>query len=444
MGAPAIARVIATRVLHRVAAEAAWASPALDAEITRARADERDAALATAIAYGTLRSLGSIDHAIASQVTRKGEIEPVALAALRAAAFQLLHLRTPPHAVVSDTVSIVRAQRGEGLARFANAVLRKIARDRPDHPEPPDAIEVPEWLAREIERGLGSSERARSFLRARPLPPPIDLRVAIEKIGRAELAQTIRDVRPAASVRERSLSPRALAIARAGDPRALPGWDEGLFAVQDEGSQLVAMLLEARPGETIADACAGRGGKTTFLAERVGPRGKVAAVDLFEPKLDRIPGELARLGIPRERVETSAIDLSAGCGGLERRFDRVLLDAPCTGLGTVHRRPEILLRIGEGDPARMGELQRAIARNAARLARPGGTLVIAVCSPSRAEGPELADALEREIPALERLREPAPDVPILPDADGIYRIGPFSAPGDDGPDCYQVVRYIVR
>jgi len=251
-------------------------------------------------------------------------------------------------------------------------------------------------------------------------------------------------VRPGASVRELALSPRALAIARAGDPRALPGWDEGLFAVQDEGSQLVAMLLEPREGEAIADACAGRGGKTTFLAERVGARGKVTAIDLHEPKLDRIPAELARLGIARERVETIAIDLSVGCGGLERRFDRVLVDAPCTGLGTVHRRPEILLRIAESDPARMAELQRAIARNAAKMAKPGGTLAIAVCSPTRAEGPELADAIEEDVPGLERLRDAVPDVPIAPDADGVFRIGPFSAPEDGGPDCYQIVRYRVR
>ena len=135
------------------------------------------------------------------------------------------------------------------------------------------------------------------------------------------------------------------------------------------------------------------------------------------------------------------IDLSVGNGGLDARFDRVLVDAPCTGLGTVHRRPEILLRIGPKDPARMAELQRAIVRNAARMVKPGGVLAVAVCSPTRAEGPELADAIERDLPGLVRLRDRVDGIAIDPDADGVFRIGPFSAADDEGPDAYQIVRY---
>src|SRR5690606_28809909 len=110
-----------------------------------------------------------------------------------------------------------------------------------------------------------------------------------------------------------------------------------------------------------------------------------------------------RLKLPRGVADIAALDLSVGVGGLEGAFDRVLVDAPCTGLGTIHRRPELLLRLGPGDPARMGARQLAIARNAARMVRPGGVLVFAVCSPTRAEGPEVAARLEREVPGLTRL-----------------------------------------
>ncbi|AKF05355.1 Ribosomal RNA small subunit methyltransferase B [Sandaracinus amylolyticus] len=442
MVAPASpARVVATRVLHRIATEGAWASPALDAEIERAGLDARDAALATEIVYGTLRTLPSIDRALASKQTKKGELEPLTRATLRAAQYQLAHLSgAPSHAVVSDAVSIVRAQRGEGLSRFANAVLRALARERPSSPERATRLEVPKWLEGEMTRGLGA-ERAEAFLRARPLPPPIALRVELTRTTREALATRIREARPSGTVREGVLSPRALLVSGVGDPRALPGWDEGLFAVQDEGSQVVAALLDARAGESIADACAGRGGKTALLVSQVGASGSVTAIDLHERKLEQIDGELARLGLPRDHARIEARDLSVGVGGLERAFDRVLVDAPCTGLGTIHRRPELLLRLTPADPARMGALQLAIARNAAKMVKPGGVLAFAVCSPTRAEGPEVAARMEREIPGLTRLVDHVEGVPLAPDDDGVWRIGPFGIASDEGPDAYQVVRF---
>ncbi|MDQ3035040.1 MAG: hypothetical protein M3Y87_21715, partial [Myxococcota bacterium] len=170
---PSEARFVATRVLHRVATEGAWASPALDAEIDRAALDGRDAALATEIVYGTLRALPSIDRTIAARQSRKGPIEELTMAALRGATYQLTHLSgAPSHAVVSDTVSIVRGQRGEALGRFVNAMLRAIARERPEAPVRSTKLEVPRWLEGEIVRGLGA-ERADAFLRARSMPPPI-------------------------------------------------------------------------------------------------------------------------------------------------------------------------------------------------------------------------------------------------------------------------------
>ena len=133
----------------------------------------------------------------------------------------------------------------------------------------------------------------------------------------------IAEITPAASV------PGALLVRGAGDPRALPGFDEGRFAVQELGSQRIVDLVGAQPGERVADLCCGHGTKSLALAERVGPEGRVEAVDLYEEKLERLASERARLGIPAERVGTRAVDLTAGTGGLEPgSFDRVLLDAP--------------------------------------------------------------------------------------------------------------------
>jgi len=447
-------REAATRVLLRVTDEGAYAAAVLDAEIRRAGLDRRDAALATEIVYGTLRALGAVDAALGAFLTRPGEkLDAHTRAALRAATYQILCLaRVPPHAAVDAAVGIVRRKRGPKLAGLANAVLRKVAATRPAEPAPPVRLAAPAWLERSLREALGEA-RASAFLEARELPPPVGLRV--ERGTREELVEAIHAARPDARVSLGEISPLAVLVRGAGDPRALPGYADGVFAIQEQGAQAVALLAGARPGERVADACAGRGGKTTLFARltsgpgpRVtfesctltsGPGPRVSALDVHESKLERIGEELARLGIPRESVETRAVDLTVGTGGIDGTMDRVIVDAPCTGLGTVHRRPEILLRVGPDDPARMAELQVAILRNASRMLRPGGVLVYAVCSPTRAEGTGVAEAVAREIPALVPV---PPDEPwlldtVAPDADGIVRIGPWT--GD--ADAYQVIRW---
>jgi 16S rRNA (cytosine967-C5)-methyltransferase len=310
------------------------------------------------------------------------------------------------HAIANEAVKLVRAERGEGLARFVNAILRRCS-EKPIKLAgrmPPPIYEV-------IARGVGRP-RASAIAGTLERTPMLALRAEID---REALAAEIQ----APEIRMGALSPRAILLRGGGDPRALPGYAEGAFGVQEEGSQVLASLVGAQPGDRVADVCAGHGGKTAVLARAVGESGRVVALDLHQHKLDRIAPELARLKIATP-VETRAADLTVGTAGLPpRTFDRVLVDAPCSGLGTVARRPEILLRIQPSDPARLAETQRAILHTAASLVRPGGRLVYAVCSPTQEEGAGV----------IQRFLSETPSASLVPldgaDEDGILRIGPW-------------------
>ncbi len=438
------ARSVAISVLERVADHGAYASVTLDAELSRAKLAPRDAGLATEIVYGALRVLPELDRAIAAHLKQElSRMDGLTRATLRCAAYQLAHLgRIPVHAIVDESVSLVRAKRGPRLGGFVNAVLRKLASTRPADPKPPVHLAAPAWFARLLEDSLGA-ERAQAMLGEHPLPPPTCLRVTGSGPGRQALREQILAALPEAEVELSPLSPLSLLARRVGSVRALPAYAQGQLSVQEEGAQLVALCLGAQPGERVADVCAGHGGKTTLLAEQVAAGGHVTAIDVDERKLERIPAELRRLGLAEASVDLQAIDLSVGVGGLAGDYDRVLVDAPCTGMGTVDRRPELLLRLQPHDPARMAELQLKILQNAAKLVRPGGLLAYAVCSPTRAEGADLAAALEASLPSLQRVRDAT--CGLETDPDGVLRIGPWLASQGSlcRPDAYQVVRWRV-
>lgn len=442
------ARSVAIAVLHRVAAKGAYASLALDAEIKRARLDARDAALATEIAYGSLRVLPELDRLIAAHTAREGQkIDPWVNAALRASCYQLQHLsRVPTHAIVDDAVSHISSTRGRSLGGFVNAILRKIAAQRPLSPELPSALCLPAWLPPLLLEALGP-QRFNSFVRARPLPPPLGLRVQVRQISREQLAEKISKAIPKAEVALGTLSELALVVRGAGDPRKLPGYAKGDFSVQEEGAQLVVLSTGARPGERVVDACAGHGGKSRVLAQLVGSTGSVIALDIDERKLEAISQETARAdaNYADAKIETSAVDLTIGRGGLEATFDRVLVDAPCSGLGTIHRRPELLLRVAPADLARFTELQWSILQSAARLVRPNGRLIYSVCSPLGQEGIQVASLFEASQPNFKRVEPPPTQGLPVPDPDGITRVGPWltAASTISNVDAYQIIQWIA-
>jgi 16S rRNA (cytosine967-C5)-methyltransferase len=300
------------------------------------------------------------------------------------AAYQIRLLdRVPTHAAVDAAVSEVRGQRGPKVAGFVNAVLRKLgALTQPLSLQ--DAVErsAPDWLLRRLREAVGPEE-ARALLGAAAAPNSASLRLVsgsppvewLEQLGSGRA------------------SPRARLVQSGGDLRTKAGYADGAYVIQEEGAQVVGLCLGAKPGERVLDACAGRGQKSSLLAEQIAPQGELWAADLHPHKLRALDAECERLGLLPPT--TAGVDWTKGCGDVPvEYFDRVLVDAPCSGTGTLRRRPEIGMRLRPEDPARLAELAEKILRSAARCARPGGRVVFAVCSvlPEECEG--LADRVQ--------------------------------------------------
>jgi 16S rRNA (cytosine967-C5)-methyltransferase len=411
------ARDVAARVLARVEKDQAFAAAALEAELARTvQLQPRDRALATELVYGSLR----VEPWLLEQIGRHAprgldSIDARVRSQLVVAAYQLYFTRVPAFAAVNEAVIAVRELRGARLAAFANAVLRKVALHAESvglQARTPtlvhgtsagaslrvDAVvaSTPAWLRTALDRAL-SPEGARAFLASSVEPPPVALRVERDGERDAWLAR-LRAAAPEATFEPGRASPRAILARGAGKPTALPGWAEGAWTVQEEGSQLAALAVGARAGETVLDACAGRGNKTGVLARAVTPGGAVDVCDASPSKLERLTEELARIAL-RARA-AYAVDWSVGSGEVTGTYDRVLVDAPCTGVGTLRRRPEIGLRREAIDLPAKTATQISIASRAAQRVRPGGALLYVVCSVLREEAEDVVDAVVRADPAL--------------------------------------------
>jgi 16S rRNA (cytosine967-C5)-methyltransferase len=420
-------REVAARVLVRVEKERAFAAAALEAELVRAAdLEARDRALATELVYGTLRVSPWLEAQIAPHAPRgTAKLDAFVRACLTLAAYQLYFMRVPAFAAVNEAVGAIREVRGPRVGAFANAVLRKLAAQAAEARAGEGAEarllgdatvdSTPAWLREALERSLGP-EGARSFLLCSVDAPAVALRVegAIERAAERDAwVERLRAAAPDAAIEPGRASPLAILVRGAGKPQKLPGYADGAWSVQEEGSQVAALSLGARPGETVLDACAGRGNKTALLARAVGSTGAVDACDASPAKLERLGEELTRVGL-RARA-TYAVDWSVGSGEVEGTYDRVLVDAPCSGVGTLRRRPEIALRRKAEDLGALALVQGAIARRAATHVRPGGTLAYVVCSVLREEGEAVIDTLREALPDFEALE---PSFRLLPQVHG--------------------------
>jgi 16S rRNA (cytosine967-C5)-methyltransferase len=382
------ARDVALEVLRRVFTQGAYASILLRTAFAR-RTDllPSDRALATELVYGVLRHRGHLDRALSQPKKRLKDLDPRLHDLLRIGAYQLMYLdRIPDHAAVGAAVEQAKARVGARGAGQVNAILRRIASTPPDERLPaPAAIgrdpvrhvaeagSVPHALAELLVRDLGA-EKARDFVLASLQPAPLTLRVNLLKSTRARLIEEVDG--------EAGDHPRAVRLKAASGtlPAELACVVEGRATPQDEGSMRVVDLLDPQPGERALDVCSAPGGKATYAAERMDDRGEVLAYDRVPVRLSRVADSARRLGLASVRtVDILPRVESSG-------FDRVLVDAPCTGLGTLRRHPEIRWRFQPAEIERLVAVQREVIAEGASRVRIGGTLVYAVCSITEREG----------------------------------------------------------
>jgi len=386
----------------RVWQQQAYAAPALAAELGRhGPVAPREAGLATELCYGVLRTAAVLERAIEAHASSgRWRSHPQVRAHLLIAAYCICFLdRVPRFAAVSEAVGAISRASDRRVGAFANAVLRKLERGPSLEQALVDAL--PAWLRSALEQSLGAEVPVGRFLMPTAQPPPVGLCLGPGE-DREQWLQTLRAAIPEAEVEAGAISPRCIRLRGAGDPRRLPGAGRS-WLVQEEGAQCVALATGAQPGEQVLDACAGRGGKAFILADQVGPTGAVDAVDLRARKLAQLRTAEPRPGLVRSTAALDWIRAEAEAEPLGP-YRRALVDAPCSGVGTLLRRPEIATRLTPDDPKRLGAVQVQITRAVARVVRTGGTLVFAVCSVLREETDEVVQALSEPAPgARERL-----------------------------------------
>jgi 16S rRNA (cytosine967-C5)-methyltransferase len=373
-------RTAAAWVVERTLASRAPVSSFLDGAL--GRFDERDRGLLAELVFGTLRWLRRLDHVIEQASDRPFEkIEPALRAPLRVAVYQLLFLdRVPPHAAVHEAVEQARSLTHRGGAAFVNAVLRRIARD-PDPAAWPVAeadpvrrlaIETshPDFLVRRWLERFGEAA-TRQLLAVDNTPKPLHLLAFRDRGGRELLAERLIDA--GVEVEPSALSLLGLLVRR-GDPFASEAFAAGDLYVQDEASQAAALLPPPRPGERVLDAAAAPGGKSFALAAWEPSLAPVMA-DRDPARLAVVAANLRRLG---RRYPLLAAD--AARPPFAAAFDRVVLDLPCSGTGTLRKHPELKWRISEEEVGRLSEQGAAMLAGAAGAVAPGGLLVAITCS----------------------------------------------------------------
>lgn len=370
------ARSVAIDALVRIEG-GAFANLVLPARLRASGLDPRDRAFVTHLVYGTVRMQRRIDLLLVPRCHQPFDrLEPRVRAALRVGVFQLLE-QMAPHAAVGATVAAT-SPRARGLV---NAVLRSVAGAGPDYPVPSDPGErwsYPDWIVDELAQQVDPAELA-DVLAAGNLPAATTLRPNRRVTSAADLEGEL--LAGGARVQRGSILPEALIVSGIGDPAELPAVAEGRATPQDEGSQLVVELLDPRPGERTLDVAAAPGGKATAAAERsVG--GLVAALDVHPGRLRLVSDAASRLHLPEVHPVVADGRLPPVRMGT---FERVLVDAPCSGLGVLRRRPEARWRVRADAVEALAALQRALLGAAAGAVAPGGRLVYAVCTLTRAE-----------------------------------------------------------
>ncbi|MEA2310082.1 MAG: rRNA (cytosine967-C5)-methyltransferase [Solirubrobacteraceae bacterium] len=383
-------------MLRRVFEDGAWADRALHGEVARLGLDPRERALATTLAYGAVQRRATLDHVIGQLAGRPvGKLEPAVRAALRLGVFQLVYLdRIPAHAAVGESVALTKPDSPAG-AKLVNAVLRRAAREArgivaalPDGTPEEAALahSHPDWIARLWFEALGP-EAARALMEAGNRPAEAALRANTLRTSAGELAAEL-----GVASHPAELLPEGLVLDAPFDAFASPLWERGRFMPQSRAAMAVARTLAPRPGDRVLDLCAAPGGKTTHLAALMEDQGAIVAVE-------RHTGRARALERTAQRMGAGCVEVRTGDASARHEaaaYDRVLVDPPCSDLGTLASRPDARWRKAESLPGELARVQAAILRAGADALKPGGTLVYSTCTISPEENEGVVEAFLAE------------------------------------------------
>lgn len=421
-------REVALEALVRVE-DGAFANVLLPGVLRSSGMEQRERAQTTELVYGTLRRRRSLDALLEPVLDRDlDDLDPPVRAALRLGVYQLVE-GVARHAAVGETVGAlgVSAPRAKG---YANAVLRRVADLGPPWPWPEgDSVEaigvrtsMPDWIVDRLVTDLGR-EDARAALEIANEPAALTLRVNPRAASVTSVESEL--VAAGATVERGALLPDALVVRGGGDPGRIAAVADGRATPEDQGSQAVVAVVDAQPGERVLEVGAAPGGKATALAEAMDDRGSVVAADSQSARLGLVARAATRLqldAIAPVAADGRALPLRAGS------FDRVLVDAPCSGLGVLRRRPEARWRIEPQAVDQLAGLQRELLSVAATMVRPGGRVVYSVCTLTRAETTAVDEWARTAL--ADFVAAPVPGTPWRPDGRGALLLP--QAAGTDG------------
>ncbi|MBI4619249.1 MAG: 16S rRNA (cytosine(967)-C(5))-methyltransferase RsmB [Desulfobacterales bacterium] len=385
-------------ILEKVDTQGAYADISLNSALRKSDSlTPLDRAFITELVYGTLRWRGRIDWII-SQFSNipTNKLDPLILNIMRLGVYQLLFLtKVPPFAAVNESAKLADIYGGKGKVGFINANLRAVDRGRdkieyPDIERDPDfhisvAYSHPLWMVKRWVKTFGL-EATINFCQSNNETPPLTIRTNTLKTSRQELFHELE-----MNVKEVSLTPcssEGLQIRGASDITAISSFEKGLFQVQDEASQLVAYIIAPKPEERVLDACSAPGGKTTHIAQLMENRGEIFALDINSSRLALLGENCKRLGITNVKAFKKDASLPLGFRG---KFHRILVDAPCSGMGALRRNPDSKWKKSEEDIVPLKRLQLSILNNLADYLKEDGLIVYSTCTVTPEENEEVID-----------------------------------------------------
>ena len=402
------ARKLAVALLQQTEENGGYSNILLDSALEKNNLDPRDKRLCSALYYGVLERRITLDYVV-SRYSKKPpkKLDNAVLQILRTGLYQLLYMeQIPDMAAVNESVKLTKKCRKTSASGFVNAVLRSFLRDGKKIEYPENSYErasveysVPVWLVKRIYEKYGEAEGAAFFHNAL-LPTPLIIRRNTLKASEENIMKAFAD----AGIEKHPFVPDAYILKNGGNIRGYDAFEKGMFHVQDTASQLCAMAVGAKPGETVIDMCAAPGGKTFTMAEYMENTGRIYSLDLIEQRTGLISKGAERLGIKNVTVQV-------GDGSVYNEelpmADRVLCDVPCSGIGVIRRKPEIRYK-DEEELAGLPQIQSAILENGARYVKPGGILVYSTCTVLREENEKVVESFIEKHPEFE-------PVPVLPE-----------------------------